>query len=121
MPVAHYSYGLKRVIPMLTEDEFRPIARLLRSRPCDIQQYMRDHPSASLTEAKHGSASEALDCYERATGVRLESPDMLHWVELARYGLPCPSCGKLMRTPFARLCAACGFELPEGEVAGPAT
>lgn len=120
MPVSHYSFGHKRVIPMLTEEEFRPISHLLK-RPIETMTRRRQENSAvSLADVKGNLFDEAADCYERITGVRLAHSHEIYWAELARYGRQCPSCTKLFRTPRARFCAACGFELPPGEVAGPA-
>lgn len=52
--------------------------------------------------------AEALDAYERMAGVREEDPRVLWHHRTALYGPPCAACGKPLRTPRAKLCAACG-------------
>ena len=114
MPTTYYSFKLKREVPLLSDDEYRPIAQALTSRLEDIKSYRAKH-GVSLEEARRRSSDDALDYYERLTGVRLAHPDELYWVGLSAYGSPCPGCAKLLRTPRAKLCAECGFELPQDE------
>lgn len=105
---------------MLSDEEFAPIGKALENRIERMRAYRRTYPQASLAEAALHCCDDALDQYEQISGVRLAHPDELAWVRLARYGRPCPDCGKLFRTPRAKLCVECGFELPEGKFAGPA-
>jgi hypothetical protein len=119
MPITLYSFKLKRELPLLSDEEYHPIAQALASRIKGIKEYRLRH-SVSLEEARRHSCDDALDYYERSTGVRLFDPDELYWIQLSRYGRTCPRCGKLFRTPKARLCMECGLELPDGEIAGPA-
>jgi hypothetical protein len=120
MPITLYSFKLKRKLPLLSDEEYRPIEQALRDRIDGIKRYRQQH-GASLTEAKRHSCDGAIDYYEGLTGVRLSDPDELYWVQLSRYGRICSQCGTPFRTPRAKLCAECGFELPEGELAGPVT
>jgi hypothetical protein len=114
-----YSFKLRRELPLLSDDEYRPIAQALTNRIEGIKAYRQQH-GVSLAEAKRHSCDDALDHYERLTGIRLSDPDELYWVQLSRYGRICPECRKPFRTPKAKLCAECGLELPPGEIAGPA-
>lgn len=114
-----YSYRLKRAVPLLTETEFAPIERSLQSHFGQIKRYLEEHPGFSIGEARANCCADAMESYERVSGVRLAHPDQLYWVRMSLYGAPCPTCGRPFRTPRAKLCAACGFELAEGEVAGP--
>jgi hypothetical protein len=118
MPITRYSYMLKREVPLLTDEEFRPVGQLLTNRIQRIQAY-RLQFGGSIAEAGQFSCDDALDLYETLTRVRLEHPDQLYAVQLSRYGRPCPQCAKPFRTPRAKMCAECGFTLPPGEVAGP--
>jgi hypothetical protein len=120
MPTTQYSFKLKRRVPLLSDEEYRPIEEALRFRSQRIKDYRRTHSHSSLAEAKRHSCDDVLEYYESLSGIRLDDPDQLYWVQLSRYGRPCPKCRKLLRTPRAKLCVECGFELPEGEVAGPA-
>jgi hypothetical protein len=117
MPITFYSFKLKRELPLLTDAEYRPIEQALANRVDSIKKYRLQH-NASLEEARRHSSDDALGVYERLTGIRLSNPDELYWVRLSQYGRACPRCGKLFRTPKAKLCIECGLELPPGETAG---
>jgi DNA repair exonuclease SbcCD ATPase subunit len=119
MSITLYSFKLKREVPLLTDDEYRPIGEALSHRIKEIKEY-RQKNGVSLEEARANSSDRALDLYEGLTGVRLAHPDELYWVQLSGYGRPCPQCSRPFRTPLAKFCAECGFELPPGEMAGPA-
>ena len=125
MPVTLYSYKLKREVPMLTDDEFQPIGELLSDGVRAIKFY-REQNKASLPEALVKKADfeyvdAALSLYAELTGVRIDEPGQLYAVRASDYGSPCPKCTKPFRTPKAKYCAECGYWLPDGEVAGPAT
>ncbi|HEX8430379.1 MAG TPA: hypothetical protein VF625_03795 [Longimicrobium sp.] len=47
--------------------------------------------------------------YEMFTGVRETNVNAIPHHVASLYGPPCPACGKPLRTPKARLCAACGW------------
>ena len=117
-----YSYRLGRRVALLTDDEYEQVAVHLASRIGDIMKYKKEH-GCSIEEAKERAydGQKAMDAYEAITGVRLDHPDQLFAMSLSNYGRPCPSCSKPFRTPRAKLCAACGFRLPQDEVAGPAS
>ena len=119
MPKVFYSWRLKREVPLLSDEEYAPIARVLRDRLSSIKNY-REMYKAQLSDAcKNDQVGQsALAIYAEICGENLDHPDQLYSVRLSDYGLPCPQCAKPFRTPNAKLCAECGFELPEGEVAG---
>ena len=107
-------------MPLLDEQEEKRIFELIkRDRETDSQDKCE---SVSLEESeslKHTpSELEAIALYQEWTGIRLNSV-LEFYVLLGRnYGALCPECGKPFRTPRAKLCAACGYELPEGQLAG---
>jgi hypothetical protein len=73
-----------------------------------VKQYRQEH-NCSLTEAmKAGLGRETLAAYERLTGFPETNPEALFHHRVALYGPPCSYCGKPLRTPAARSCAACG-------------
>ena len=108
MPRLLYNYHVGRVVPLLTEEEFEPIGEALENRIRQIQEYRKTH-NCSLEEARARSADEAMDLYEKLTGVRLDHPDQLYKVCLSQFGSPCPRCEKPFRTPRAKYCAECGY------------
>ena len=113
-----YSYRLRRVVTLLSSDEYEPIWQTLKNRMRQIQEYRKEH-GATLEEARLNTSTDGLDLYESMTGVRLEHPEQLSEVLQDRYGRLCPQCEKPFRTPRARFCAECGYELPDGQLAGP--
>ncbi|QDE65770.1 MULTISPECIES: hypothetical protein [Myxococcus] len=50
----------------------------------------------------------ALREYERLTGFRETNINAVLHHRLILFGPPCTTCGKPLRTPQARYCAACG-------------
>ena len=120
MPLNTYSWKLRRHLPMLSDEEFEPINRSLQNRIERIKDYRRTHPLSTLAEARQHSCDDTLDHYKKISGIRLAHPDQLYWVLLSRFGRPCPNCEKPFRTPRAKLCVECGFELPDGQLAGEA-
>lgn len=120
MSQSAYAYRLKQVVTLLDASEWPEIEDLLRSRLLWIQGHRRD-TGCSIPEAaeREPIGQIALDRYEELTGHRLAHPDQLWHVEMARYGSLCPSCARPFRTPKAKLCAECGYVLPDGMIAGP--
>lgn len=55
----------------------------------------------------------AVDLYEEFTGLRETNPRALYHHRIAMYGPPCENCGKPLRTPAAKLCAACWHRVRE--------
>jgi len=93
---------------MLTDDEWEVIGPLLTKATSQIKQYREAH-RCSLADARAKEfGDEALDAYERITGFRESNADALYHHRLSQYGPPCSGCGKPLRTPTARYCAACG-------------
>ncbi len=86
-----YCWRCRMEIPMLDEAEFAGVAALLRE---------------GHTSNPFGLA--ALAEYERITGLAETNPASLWHHRIALYGPPCTECGKPLRTPEAKLCAACG-------------
>ena len=51
--------------------------------------------------------------YEMFMGVEETNPNSVYHHRFSLYGPPCPDCGKPLRTPQAKLCAACGWGMSE--------
>ncbi len=94
MPRTLYCWRCKMDIPMLDEQEWHEVAPLLRIRPEDIGARRQG----------------ALDRYYAITGFRETEPNAIHHHRIRLYGPPCEACGKPLRTPRAKWCAACGAD-----------
>lgn len=95
---------------MLTDEEWQTVSPLLRDGVAQIKAYRGLH-ACSLKEATaKGFGRAALDAYESLTGFKETNANALFHHRLSLLGPPCVSCGKPLRTPQARFCAACSFE-----------
>jgi hypothetical protein len=93
---------------MLSESDWSQIAPELHLMVKRIQEY-REVVGASLNEAlKLRHDSSVLAKHLELTGVHATSGDALWHHRLDDYGAPCKSCGRLLRTKRARVCAECG-------------
>lgn len=101
---------------MLDEAEYAEVYEALRTgaRWFDEERERRglrpDEPlgltGEGLRERRFGPM---LNAYERITGYRETNPNAVFHHRISLYGGPCPACGKPLRTPKARYCAACGY------------
>ena len=64
----------------------------------------RVHTKEHTTELIFG---DFLQEYQRVTGMHETNPNAVFHHQLSLYGPPCGYCGKPLRTPKAKLCAAC--------------
>jgi len=93
---------------MMTEDEWARVSPHLANAVAQIKQYREEH-QCSLAEANaKGFGQRALDIYEQITGFHETNPNALFHHRRSVFGPPCNACGKPLRTPEARSCAACG-------------
>ncbi|MDB0521792.1 hypothetical protein [Ralstonia solanacearum] len=95
-------------VPMLTEEEWSFV------NPEGFIEEMKRYRAAtgcSLTEAlQRGLGQRVLTAYESITGFKETNPNALLHHRLSLYGPLCGVCGKPLRTPNAKHCAACGAE-----------
>jgi hypothetical protein len=107
MPKLLYCWRCKMDVPMLDEAEWAEVFPSLES----IKRYGHENrPSAAeLTAYKdYAWGSGAVDRYRRMTGFRADDAGVIRYHRIANLGPPCSACGKLLRTPRAKLCAECG-------------
>ena len=90
-----YCWRCRFEVPMLDEPEWEQVYPCLQERFRGLVEY-RTH------------TEEALARYFEITGFRETNPNAIWHHRLSLFGPPCASCGKLLRTPRAKLCAACG-------------
>ena len=83
---------------------------------CDMPM-LEDHEASEvfapmrgdeLARNLKGAKAEALERYFRVTGFRETNLAAVYHHVVSQYGRPCSSCGKPLRTPRAKMCAACG-------------
>lgn len=97
------------MVPMLTEDEWKEIAPLLRIDTERTKQLRREK-NIGLAEALYQLRSEACQKYYELTGFKEGNWQAIYTYRLSDYGPECPECGKLFRTPKAKFCAECGHK-----------
>jgi len=96
-------------IPMLEEHEWEELDPLLSHAISDLRQYAIEHGiSLGEARARGGLGYRALDAYFKFTGFRETNTNALYHHRVSLYGPPCAACGKPLRTPGAKHCAACG-------------
>jgi hypothetical protein len=107
-----YCWRCDRVIPMLDDREWALVEPLLNNSISELTQYRQEH-GVSLAEAKdHALGRSALNKYRELTGFDETNVNALWHHRRSLYGPPCAACGKPLRTPRARFCAACGAVPP---------
>ncbi len=110
MPKKMYCWRCQMDVPMLTDDEWELVAPHLKNVSEEIRTY-RAKTGQSLADAKKfGYGDRALEIYEKITGVKETNPNVLWHHRVSAFGPPCQACGKPLRTPRAKFCAACGAE-----------
>ena len=105
-----YCWRCQAEIPMLDEQEWEEVIPHLTRGIEQIQQYRIAH-GVSLVEAKNAvpvHGDDALKRYFEITGFRESNVEALWHHRLSLFGPPCNACGKPLRTPDAKMCAACG-------------
>jgi hypothetical protein len=108
MAQALYCWRCDMVLPMLDEEEWARMVPLLNSAMSDVQRYRETH-GVGLAEARDVAFGQrALNLYRDLTGFDETAVGALWHHRLSLYGPPCCHCGKPLRTPQAKLCAACG-------------
>jgi hypothetical protein len=103
-----YCWRCRADVPMLDEHEWRQVLPELTIGLRQIKHYRQAH-EATLEEAKNETYGRgALARYRDITGFHETDPEVIWHHRLSLYGSPCEDCGKPLRTPRARMCAACG-------------
>jgi hypothetical protein len=103
-----YCWRCDRVLPMLDEEEWARMEPLLISSIENIQRYRHQHGVGLDAVPIPEMYRLALSTFQKMTGVEDIDPLALWHHRQADLGPACHHCGKPLRTPHARLCAACG-------------
>lgn len=109
MPRTVYCWRCAMDLPMLDEDEWARLVPLLRTA---IPDFMDVHRTTGIglgeAQASGVFGVRALAWYRELTGFDETNLNALWHHRLSLYGPPCEACGKPLRTPQAKRCAACG-------------
>jgi hypothetical protein len=97
-----WCWRCKTEVPMLEDDEYASVVRLIGTAS---QEAIRERRFAPM-----------LSEYERITGFKETNPNAVFHHQLSLYGAPCLTCGKPLRTPRAKFCAACGDQVRRQDV-----
>lgn len=97
-----WCWQCQRDMPMLDEHEYAAIDDLCKQELSD--------PDNSLSYQEFRAF--ILDQYARWTGLAETNVNAVFHHRLSLYGPPCHACGKPLRTPRAKLCAACWTRVP---------
>ena len=95
-------------MPMLEEKEYAQFVWTVFLGPNEEGE--GKSPDESFRIKQH-ARKEALDLYERLTGFRETNINAIWHHRLSICGPPCGWCGKPLRTPKAKFCAACGTKV----------
>ena len=96
-------------VPMLDEQEFAVIEALYFRALRSINDRAHDHPADG--DFMLEQYRPVLETHHQMTGwdKPIDPHSILHH-RIQMYGPPCSSCGKPLRTPRAKYCAACGSD-----------
>jgi hypothetical protein len=102
-------------MPMLDESEWEALVALRTEANRGIKEYRKSR-GVGLKEVPRSFLDAYFEPllaeYERITGYRETNPNAIWHHRIAIYGPPCDDCAKPLRTPKAKLCAACGWRVP---------
>lgn len=93
------------VIPMLDEDEYSKVMAAKERVWKEQEKYI----SGELTNFKQALDGAILNAYNGITGFNESNINAVFHHRISLYGPPCGNCGKPLRTPLAKFCAACGW------------
>lgn len=91
-------------VPMLDEQEFAGVSQVHR----EAFERFRTSPREGRPSKVEVILEPVCAEYTRLTGFPETNANAVFHHRLSLYGPPCAACGKPLRTPQARYCAACG-------------
>lgn len=109
----HRCWRCDTEVPMLDEEEWAEMEPLLRKSLRQIQE-CRAETGASLRQALENNLDlPALVLYRELTGYVETNFNAIWHHRRSDFGPKCPTCGNLLRTPRAKLCPECGFQIKQ--------
>lgn len=104
-----YCWRCKKDVIMLDEAEFEQFSKVYMEGIRATKKYRKDTGFGLREALEQDFMQPAVEKFEEITGTKVDcSVDHLRKHRLSDYGDPCRKCGKPLRTPQARFCAACG-------------
>ena len=97
---------------MLDEEEYRVMAAVHGACTREVKAYRQAHDALLSQTPVYDLYEPVRKEYERMTGVANCHQDAIMHHRVSIYGPPCRVCGRPLRTPRARFCAACGESVP---------
>jgi hypothetical protein len=94
-------------MPMLDEEEYAEIWALMRTGMESVKSYRVENRATLESVPLPELYAPMLARYEAMTGYKETNPNAVIHHRLSRYGPPCKSCGKPLRTPKAKICGSC--------------
>lgn len=91
---------------MLDEDEYS----LVMAAKDKVWKEQEKYISGKLNNFKQALDGAILNTYNELTGFNESNVIAVYHHRISIYGPPCGSCGKPLRTPLAKFCAACGWK-----------
>lgn len=99
-----YCWRCCRFVRTLTDEEYDQCHRIIKARK-GVSRAI----AISDAERERRLAALAHEELKLSDGEHIDVTELLRH-RLDRFGPPCKHCGKNLRTPRARMCAACGRE-----------
>jgi DNA-directed RNA polymerase subunit RPC12/RpoP len=104
----YFCWRCDRKMPFLEEQEWQQVSPLLEGAIRAIKDYRAEH-KCDLATAKANCKPEATRKFEEITGMPNIHFEAIYHHRLSDWGMECPKCGHLLRTPKAKFCANCGW------------
>ena len=92
---------------MLDEQEWERVQPLLRVGLEETKARREEHATTLEDVDMATTYVRALDAFEALTGERPTDPFAMWHHRRADFGSPCPTCGRLLRSPSATQCVEC--------------
>lgn len=98
----------KMDLPMLDEDEYEEVRALYSQCMKATKEFRQEHGIPLGKVDMKERFKPVCDAYERMTGMKETVANAVMHHRIAQYGPPCKNCGRVLRTPKASKCFACG-------------
>ncbi len=109
-----WCWRCKQEVPMLDEEEYSKVDEIYADCIKKVKKF-REDTGLSLQETPKDEICMPVTLeYNRIIGIETtfnHEAIMHHPHRISSYGPPCKVCGKPLRTPRAKMCAACGSKV----------